>query len=190
MKKIFLMLGGNIGDRLFYLSQCAELLSNNVGQIVAMSSIYESEPWGFNDPQWFLNQVVAVETNISPNVLLEKTKEIEKQLGRVSTRRGGACPRPLACPRPYEEYQARTMDIDILLYGEIVMNTPELVIPHPRMNERMFVLKPMAEIAPDLIHPVLNRSMEYLAKNCTDLKQIKLFDEYMVTDPCCSVKKS
>jgi len=171
MKKIFLMLGGNIGDRLYYLSQCVELLRSNVGQIVAMSSVYESEPWGFNDPQWFLNQVVAIETNVSPIVLLEKTKEIEKQLGRVrTTRRGGAC------PRPYKKYQARTMDIDILLYGDIVINTPELVIPHPRINERLFVLKPMAEIAPDLLHPVLNRSIDYLAKKCTDLKQVKLFE--------------
>ena len=162
MEISFLMLGGNIGDRIFYLSQCSELLRSNVGRIVAFSSVYESEPWGFNNSQWFLNQVVALETNLSPIILLEKTKEIEKKLGRV---------------RSYEKYQARTMDIDILLYGDIVMNTTELIIPHPRMSERMFVLRPMVEIAPDLLHPVLNRTMEYLFKNCSDLMQVKLFDE-------------
>ena len=155
----FLMLGGNIGDRMDYLSRCIELLRCRAGRIAAMSSVYECEPWGFNNPQWFLNQAVALETNDAPNVLLEKIQIMEKELGRVRTGEG---------------YQARTMDIDILLYGSLAVNTPELVIPHPRMTERMFVLKPMAELAPGLEHPVLHRTMEDLMKHCADMKQVKL----------------
>jgi len=171
MEISFLMLGGNIGDRMNYLSQCIELLRCNVGRIVAMSSVYESEPWGFNDPMWFLNQAVAVETSLTPIILLEKTKEIEKQLGRVRTYRSSGA-------SPSLEYETRTIDIDILFYGNIVINTPELIIPHPLMNERMFVLKPMAEIAPYLVHPVIHHlTMNELMLQCTDVKQVKIFNQ-------------
>jgi len=166
----FLLLGGNIGDRMDFLNRCIELLRSRVGHFVAMSSVYESEPWGFESSQWFLNQVVAVETNLNPNTLLEKTKKIEKDLGR--NKGGGKLHRGGGKPRPYE---ARTMDIDILLYGDIVINTPDLIIPHPRMSERMFVLKPMAEIAPDLVHPVQHITIADLMLQCTDVKQVHTF---------------
>ena len=154
MKISFLLLGGNLGDRMDYLRRCIDLLNSEAGNVITMSSIYESEPWGFDDPQWFLNQAVALETNLSPFELLECIQKIEKTLGR---RRTAA-----------NEYQARTIDIDIILYDNIVINTPELVIPHPRMTERMFVMQPMAEIAPDMEHPVLNCTMAYLRDNCRD----------------------
>ena len=158
MKISYLILGGNVGDRMGYLSQSIEMLCRNAGRIVARSSIYECEPWGFDDSCWFLNQVVAVETNPEPLVLLEKTQQIEQIMGRVRTNNG---------------YQPRTIDIDILLYDNQIINTPELVIPHPRMAQRMFVLQPMAELAPDMEHPVLHRTMSYLKKHCKDTKKVE-----------------
>ena len=157
MEMSYLMLGGNVGDRMYYLSQCVDLLHRDVGAIIAASAIYESEPWGFDNPQWFLNRAVAVETNLDPLTLLESTRRIEQILGRQRTDNG---------------YQPRTMDIDILLYGNHIINLPELVIPHPRMAERMFVLQPMAELAPDLEHPVFHRSMGYLREHCKDKKRV------------------
>ena len=152
------MLGGNVGDRMDYLRRCVDLLRRDVGQVVAMSAVYESEPWGFDDTCWFLNQAVAVETELDPFALLKSIQTIEQTLGRVRTQDG---------------YQARTMDIDILLYGNRVINTPELVIPHLRMTERMFVLAPMAELAPELVHPVLRCTMKCLRERCADKKQVK-----------------
>jgi len=139
------------------LRRTVELLRREAGCITAMSAVYESEPWGFDDPCWFLNQAVILETNLAPHALLECIRQIEQTMGRV---------------RMNDGYHARTMDIDILLYDHRVINTPELVIPHPRMTERMFVLQPMAELAPYLEHPVLHQTMAYLRKHCSDRKQI------------------
>ena len=155
----YLMLGGNVGDRLDYLHRSIELLRHDVGRMIAMSAVYESEPWGFEDTRWFLNQVVVVETSLRPFALLESTQRIEQTLGRKRTHDG---------------YQSRTMDIDILLYDNIVINTPELVIPHPRMAERMFVLQPMVELASTMKHPVLLHTMEYLKEHCKDTMQVKV----------------
>ena len=160
MEKTYLILGGNVGDRLDYLRRGVECLRREAGKVTAMSAVYESEPWGFDHPCWFLNQVVAVETELDAFALLKCIQQIEQTLGRVRTHGG---------------YQARTLDIDILLYGNRIINTPELVTPHPRMAERMFVLLPMAELAPDLEHPVLHRSMAYLKEHCRDTMQVIVF---------------
>ena len=159
MKISYLMLGGNIGDRINYLSRSIELLGRDAGKIVGKSAIYESEPWGFDDSRWFLNQVVVLETNLVPLALLEIIRRIEQIMGRERTN---------------GSYQARAIDIDILLYDNQIINTPELVIPHPLMAERMFVLMPMAELAPNLSHPVLYRTMAYLKEHCNDTKQVEL----------------
>jgi len=155
--KVYLMLGGNIGDRMDYLRRCVELLRRDVGPVMALSSVYESEPWGFDDPCWFLNQVAVVETSLVPLALLECIQRIEQTLGRL---------------RSHDGYQARTMDIDILLYGSQIIHIPGLEIPHPHMAERMFVLQPMAELAPDLEHPALHCTMEQLRERCIDMKQV------------------
>ena len=157
---VYLVLGGNVGDRVEYLRRSVELLRCEAGCVRALSSVYESEPWGFDDPCWFLNQVVALETNLSPHILLECTQRIEQTLGRV---------------RLHDGYHARTIDIDILLYDHLIINTPELVIPHPRMTERIFVLQPMTELAPHLEHPALHQTMEYLRKHCADRKQVRAY---------------
>ena len=159
-EKTYLMLGGNVGDRMDYLRRAVAAIQHHVGRVVAISGVYETEPWGFDDPCPFLNQVVAVETNLDPYALLKSTQQIEDALGRIRTQDG---------------YQARTMDIDILLYGHQAIHTPDLVIPHPRMAERMFVLLPMAELAPDLEHPVLHHNMAYLKEHCRDTMQVSVF---------------
>ena len=150
-------MGSNVGDRMDYLCRGVGLLRRDVGTVTALSAVYESEPWGFDDPCWFLNQVVALETDLNPHILLECIQQIEQTMGRM---------------RLHDGYQARTMDIDILLYDHLVINTPELVIPHPRMTERMFVLQPMAELSPDLEHPVLHQSMADLREHCADRKLV------------------
>ena len=152
------MLGSNVGDRKEYLRRCIDLLHRDAGIVTGMSAVYESEPWGFDDPVWFLNQAVALRTDHAPQTLLKKIQQIEQILGRLRTQNA---------------YQARTMDIDILLYGNCVIDIPGLVIPHPRMAERMFVLQPMAELAPDLKHPVLHRTMTCLREHCQDCKIVR-----------------
>ena len=154
----YLILGGNVGDRMDYLRRAVGLLRRDAGCVTSLSAVYESEPWGFDDPCRFLNQVAVLETVLSPHALLECIHRIEQTLGRV---------------RAHDGYHARTMDIDILLYGHHVINTPELVIPHPRIAERMFVLQPVTELAPDLEHPVLHHTMAYLRDHCSDRKQVK-----------------
>ena len=156
----YLILGGNIGDRMAYLRRGVDMLDSVAGCVTSLSSVYESEPWGFDDPCWFLNQAVALETNLSPHALLECTQQIEQTLGRLRTHDG---------------YHARTIDIDILLYDNRVINTAQLVIPHPHMAERMFVLQPMAELAPDLEHPMLHQSMTFLREQCADRKQVSVY---------------
>ena len=160
MEISYLMLGGNVGDRLDYLRRSIEMLNSDAGKIIAVSLIYESEPWGFADAQWFLNQAIAIETELSPFNLLKSAQRIEQTLGRQRTNSG---------------YQSRTIDIDILLYGNLVINFPELVIPHPRMTERMFVLQPMAELAPDMKHPELDCTMSYLRDHCNDAKNVLIY---------------
>ena len=160
MEISYLMLGGNVGDRMDYLRRAVELLRCDAGYVAGISAIYETEPWGFEDSCRFLNQVVALETDLAPVMLLENIQRIEQILGRQRTCDG---------------YQARTMDIDILLYGSHIIDIPELVIPHPCMTERMFVLQPMAELAPDLTHPVLHHTMTYLKNHCADRMQVNVF---------------
>ena len=160
MKIIHLMLGSNVGDRLKYLHRSIDMLNIEAGRVTAISSIYESEPWGFNDAQWFLNQAIAIETELTPINLLKNIQRIEQTLGRQCSNNG---------------YQSRTIDIDILLYGNLIINFPELVIPHLRMTERMFVMQPMAELSPEMKHPALDCTMSYLREHCSDTKKVALY---------------
>ncbi len=153
MHKVFILLGGNIGDRLQYLSMAKKLLQEKAGRIILESSIYETEAWGFEDSKLFLNMVLCLESDFGQEELLLITQQIELDLGRKN--KGG-------------EYSARTIDIDILFYDDTVYNSPQLTIPHKNIQNRKFELIPMAEIAPDFIHPVLEKSMMHLLAICPD----------------------
>jgi len=146
LKTVYLSLGSNVGDRERALRGAIRLLDGADLRILRVSSVYESEPRDVRSQPWFLNLVIEAETSLFPRQLLTRIHKIELQLGR----------RRLAVKGP------RTIDIDILLYGNFVIDTAELTVPHLRMAERRFVLAPMAELAPDLRHPVLRRTMSDL----------------------------
>jgi 2-amino-4-hydroxy-6-hydroxymethyldihydropteridine diphosphokinase len=151
MALVYLGLGTNLGDKERNLDDSVVALSTKVGEILRQSSFFTSKPWGFESENEFLNAVVLMETNLSPFGLLEKIQEIERNLGRKTKSANG--------------YADRLIDIDILLYDNLIINHPILKIPHPLIAERDFVLIPLVEIAPDLVHPVLGkRIQEMLSK--------------------------
>jgi 2-amino-4-hydroxy-6-hydroxymethyldihydropteridine diphosphokinase len=140
MNAVYLSMGSNLGDRVEMLRRGLDELDQlTATQVVRLSSIYDTDPVGEVDQPRYLNAVLMLETELDPQVLLWNLLLIERRLGRVRTRRWG--PRPL--------------DLDILLYGDLVIDEPGLIIPHPLMHERAFVLVPLAELAPDLVHPLL-----------------------------------
>jgi len=154
--KVYLSLGSNVGDRKANLEKALRLLGQRL-QIEQVSSVYETEPVGYTEQPRFLNAVCRVETDIGPLQLLSLIKGIEASLGRV--------PSFPNAPRP--------IDVDILFYSDLVMETPELTIPHPRIKERAFVLIPLLEIAPDLLHPVTSESIRDLAANVLGKEDVR-----------------
>ena len=149
MAVIALGLGTNLGNKEKNLYLAVQFLSDKIGKVLKTSSFYVSEPWGFASENNFLNAVATFETELSPEEILNRTKEIEINMGRKAKTNN-------------KQYTDRIIDIDILLYDALVLNSPELTIPHPFMQERDFVLCPLAEIAPDYIHPVLNKKIKDL----------------------------
>jgi 2-amino-4-hydroxy-6-hydroxymethyldihydropteridine diphosphokinase len=148
----FLGLGSNLGDRRRNLLQARKALEKAGVKVLRASSVYRTEPVEMTDQPWFLNQVLKVETNLTPQELLSLAKSIELRMKRVRTEAKGP----------------RTIDIDILLAGEAVVDTPELTIPHPRLALRNFVLVPLREIAPRAIHPVLRKTVAELSLESSD----------------------
>jgi 2-amino-4-hydroxy-6-hydroxymethyldihydropteridine diphosphokinase len=146
MKTAYLGLGSNLGDRQANLADATGRLTNERVSVKRTSSIWETEPRDVLDQPWFLNQVVEVETDLFPRQLFQHLQRIERGMGRVKRTPKGP----------------RLIDLDILLYGNAVVKSPELEIPHPRMTERRFVLAPLAELAPDLRHPTLKRTIREL----------------------------
>jgi len=148
MSLVYLGLGTNLGKKEQNLNDAVMALSLDVGNVLALSSFYNTKPWGYDSEHDFLNAVALVETTLSPFEVLARTQEIERNLGRtIKTSQG---------------YSDRLIDLDILLYDNLIINQPELTIPHPLLAERDFVLLPLAELAPDLIHPLLGKSMREL----------------------------
>lgn len=147
--RVYLGLGTNQGDKANNLTRAIEALSLALGPSNAVSRFIETDPWGFESKNGFLNCVAAFETELSPLKLLDTTERIERELGRTQKSAGGI-------------YHDRIIDIDILLYGDKVVENPRLTIPHPLMHKRTFVLEPLAEIAPEAIHPAIGNSIRKL----------------------------
>jgi 2-amino-4-hydroxy-6-hydroxymethyldihydropteridine diphosphokinase len=153
MVKVYLLLGGNLGDKGKVFTEVRSKLNEQVGKITMQSSMYETEPWGFVSEDLFWNQVLEINTPLAPEVLLALTQRIESDLGRITKS---------------ELYVSRVIDIDILFYGDQIINLENLVVPHPRIQERKFALVPLCEIAPDMQHPVFHKSIRQLLDECAD----------------------
>ena len=145
----YIALGSNLGNKRRNLVTAAALLAERAGEVGAISSFYETEPWGFESEHSFLNAALMLETTLAPLDLLRLTQEVECELGRTA--------------KTDSVYHDRLIDIDLLLYGEEVIDQPGLQIPHPLMHRRAFVMTPMAEIAPAVVHPVLGKTMKVLS---------------------------
>lgn len=158
MQRVYLLLGGNLGNRSMNLKAAREQVTRLIGDIEQASSVYETEPWGFSHHIPFLNQAVVSATSLEPEKVLHALRKIEEGLGRE---------------REKSHYSARTIDIDILFYEDRVINEKDLVIPHPRLHERRFALAPLVEIAPGLVHPLLGESIESLYEQCDDDSKVR-----------------
>lgn len=161
MHKVFLGIGGNIGNKQKNFAEVLNWIENSIGTVVKKSSVYETPPWGFNAEENFWNQVLLVETKFTPMELLERIQQIEAHFGRE---------------RKTKQYISREMDIDILYFDDDFLEVENLVIPHPRIHQRKFVLVPLVEIAPGLKHPLLRLTSIQMLENCRDGSLIKKVD--------------
>jgi 2-amino-4-hydroxy-6-hydroxymethyldihydropteridine diphosphokinase len=157
LNKAYLLIGGNVGNKLFFLEQAVKLLQKQCGDITARSYIYETAPWGNTQQASFLNQALELHTRYEAKDLMFWLLKIEEKMGRVRL----------------EKYGPRIIDIDILLFNDEVYNTIELTIPHKELQNRRFVLQPLSEIAPLLLHPVLKKSVQQLLAECTDHSEVR-----------------
>lgn len=162
MAIVYLSLGSNKGDRIGYVQQAARLLGADEGiSIVRTSAFYESEPWNMNTKNWFVNAVVEAKTKYSPQELLEVCQRIEKQLGRTSEEKN--------------QYQDRTIDIDILFYNKDIINEENLIIPHKYVHLRAFTLVPMMELNSDFVHPVLHKNIVEMHNDLENPEMVFLY---------------
>lgn len=163
MAKAYLGLGSNLGDRQAHLRAALERLKREAGPLVALSAVYETEPVSYKDQPWFLNLACCIQTTLSPSELLDLAKRIEKELGRARQREIRFGPRPI--------------DIDILFYDDLILDSPPLTIPHPRLHERGFVLIPLNEIAPQLRHPRLGLTIAQLRESWPGHESVQRYGE-------------
>jgi len=159
MNTVYLLTGGNMGDRLHHLTAAATTIALDCGKIVAQSAVYKTSAWGNEEQPDFLNQVLCINTTVTPFKLLRSLLSIEKKMGRTRDKQN----------------DPRTIDLDILFYNDLVITGPSLQVPHPRLHLRRFVLVPLCEIAPGLIHPVFQKSVQQLLNECPDELDVKKF---------------
>jgi 2-amino-4-hydroxy-6-hydroxymethyldihydropteridine diphosphokinase len=157
MIDVYLLLGSNLGDRHLFLNKAIKCIEDDIAPVIKTSSVYETQSWGKTDAPDYLNQVLLLQTDMPPQAVLKKVLDIENILGRHRE----------------EKWGPRTIDIDILFYGHEVINGPGLNIPHPQMHSRRFTLEPLAEIAPNLLHPVFNKNILALKNQLKDSLIVK-----------------
>ncbi|AXY75262.1 2-amino-4-hydroxy-6-hydroxymethyldihydropteridine diphosphokinase [Paraflavitalea soli] len=161
MNNVYLLIGGNVGNRAENLQQAIIALNQTCGRVVRQSAIYETAAWGKTDQQPFLNQALLLVTRFTGPELLQHTMEAENVLGRVRQ----------------ERYGPRIIDIDILFFNNDIIREPALTIPHPEVQNRRFALTPLDELAPDLVHPVLQKTVHQLLDECKDELEVKVWNE-------------
>ena len=160
MELCYILFGSNMGDKDVVFAESCLLINKRCGKLKDISSPYESEPWGFEADEWFLNRLIVIETELDPDELMRQLLDIEAELGRVRQ-------------PEIEGYTSRVVDLDILYYGNWVMQTPMVTIPHPRLHLRRFALMPLCELIPDFVHPVLQRTQNELLEACPDTSEVR-----------------
>ncbi len=160
MAKVFILLGGNVGDKSKILEQTRNLIDIRIGKIIQQSAVYKTESWGFKTEQ-FYNQAICLESQLTPFEILEQTQALEKQIGRI---------------KKSDKYEDRIIDIDLIFYDELSICSTQLTIPHPRIGERRFVLIPLLEIDPELSHPITGMSLSQMLDTCPDKLSVERLD--------------
>lgn len=160
---VYILFGSNINNREQYIYDAQRFVQQRIGKIITESSLYETEAWGFDSDEMFLNKAIAVESMLNAFEILDATQNIEILLGRTA--------------KTSAAYQSRIIDIDILFFGNEIIEKPQLTIPHPHMQNRRFVLLPLSQIAPDFIHPKLQKTIMQLLYNCSDNKAVSLWNK-------------
>jgi 2-amino-4-hydroxy-6-hydroxymethyldihydropteridine diphosphokinase len=161
MNKAYLLIGGNIGDRIKNLYQAKNLITKNIGGIIKESSVYQTASWGIADQLDFLNQVLFIRSNLSAEGIMKEILSIENKMGRIRTQKNAS----------------RIIDIDILFFNDEIIDTPNLIIPHPQIQNRKFVLAPLLELSPQLIHPIFKKTIAALLNACTDNLTVNLYTQ-------------
>ncbi len=161
-----ILAGSNSRNRLLLIEKATKMVVSLSNGNDVVSSLFESEPWGFCSDDWFINRAIIVDTNLSPEELLHNVLSIEKELGRIRS------PDSFV-KRDQREYSSREIDLDIIFCGQMVCDTPQLILPHPRMHLRRFVLEPLNEISPQFCHPLLGITINELLNKCEDRSVVR-----------------